>query len=194
MRAFLAIEIDEQLRAGLAGLQGDLRRAIGEAGESTVRASWVSPAAMHLTVKFLGEIDDRLVNALRLVVTETAAPDPPVRVPVDTIGAFPRPAEPRALWIGPPPAWARSDDALRLMAWQRRVEDRCATLGIPRDDRPFRPHLTLARIRSGERAAGRALVRSGLLAAPHPLGAMTFQKLTLFKSVLGPGGAVHTKI
>lgn len=193
MRAFLAIEPGDELRAGLARVQQHLKDGLSRAG-APVRITWVRPASIHLTMKFLGEVREPLAEPLHAVMGGIIAGERPVAIPMSRLGVFPRPQEPRVLWVGPPADWDHAQDAQRLRAMQEAIESACASLGVPRDDQPWRMHLTLARIRAGERQVGRLLTAEGLIHEPVALPALAADRLTLIKSDLGPEGPVHTRL
>lgn len=194
IRAFLAIETTEALRRQLARVQGDLRRELGPDLAGPVRISWPQPASMHLTLKFIGDTEERLVGRLRDPIERAVAGHRVIRVPLERIGAFPRPREPRVLWIGPSAAWDRSEDAGRVHALHQAVDEACASLEFSKDERPFSPHLTLARIKAGERHAGRALARIGAIDRAISLSPLDLTSIVLMKSELRSEGAVHTRL
>lgn len=194
IRAFLAIEATDALRRQFTRVQEDLKRELAPDLAGPVRISWLQPASMHLTLKFLGEIEERFVGPLRDAIDRAVGGHRAIRVPLERIGAFPRPGEPRVLWIGPSAAWKRSEDAGRANALHQAVDVVCASLGFAREDRPFSPHLTLARIKAGERHAGRALARTGAIDRPISLSPLDLTGIVLMKSELRSEGAVHTRL
>jgi 2'-5' RNA ligase len=117
-----------------------------------------------------------------------------VRIPLDRLGVFPRPPQPRVLWVGASELWERGEDAARLATLHEAVEACCQSCGFAAEDRPLSPHLTLARIKEGERAVGQALARSGVMDRPVPVGALDVRLIVLMKSELRPTGSVYTKL
>jgi 2'-5' RNA ligase len=193
IRAFIAIELPDGLRGQIAQVQRELQGRLTREAPAA-RLAWVKPPSMHLTLKFLGEIDERRVEALRDAIAQAVRGREPFEVPLARIGAFPRPQEPRSLWIGAPDAWERGDDAQRLAALVRAIEEACAADGVPRGPRPFTPHLTLARVKAGERHVGRALAATGALDRPLALEPLAVTTLSFMKSQLNSDGAVHTRL
>ena len=116
-------------------------------------------------------------------------------LPLEGIGAFPHPTQPRVLWIGPSEGWQQGPEAGRLTALHRAIEDCCRARGFAADSRPFSPHLTLARIKEGGRQVGQALVSSGMMDKPGTTtGALPVEAISLMKSELEPTGSIYTKL
>lgn len=125
-------------------LPAEVRHAIGDAA-APLRAvapslSWVSPEKVHLTVKFLGEQPEVMAERVAAAMREVAARNRVIDVEIGGVGAFPNFRRPRVVWIGVTP-----DPKLELL--HHDVESSCESLGLPIDGKPFRPHLTLARVR-----------------------------------------------
>ena len=194
IRAFLAAELSDALRLQIRLVQDDLKDRLSRVAGGDTRMAWVRTASMHLTLKFLGDIDEPRADALRGTLAAAIRGQGPVTIPLSRLGAFPRPQEPRALWIGAPEEWERGEDARRLTALIAAIEDCCETAGVPRERRPFTPHLTLARIKTGERRLGRALATTGAMEKPLTLDPLTVNALALMKSQLNSDGAVHTRL
>ena len=194
IRAFLAIELSDDLRKQLALVQQDLKQRLGRNLTKDVRISWVQPSSIHLTIKFLGDIDESLVEPMRQAIEQVVKAHRIIHIPIERLGAFPHPQQPRVLWAGASAQWERGEDAKRLAALHGSVEDGCEVLGVVREGRPLSPHLTLARIKAGERQVGQALVQSGVMDRPLSLGTLTVESMALIKSELTPSGPVYTKL
>jgi 2'-5' RNA ligase len=177
IRAFLALELPESHREQIAAEQRRLRVGLPP-------ARWVRPEGIHLTIKFLGEtpqgVLDELVQALRAPV----AACPAVSVTLEGSGFFPGPARPRVAWIG---GQARGIEAL-----VDAVEQQAGRLGLERERRQWSLHLTLARLREPwpPDAVDRFLSWGECLALP----VFECTELVLLASRLGPGGAVYTAL
>ncbi|MBV9881254.1 MAG: RNA 2',3'-cyclic phosphodiesterase [Gemmatirosa sp.] len=134
MRAFIALTPEGDVRAALWGAAGVLRAALGDA------VAWVPEPALHVTLKFLGEVGeidvDRIAAALRARIS---SPEPLV-LRLAGLGAFPSLRRPRVLWIGVAPNPG-------LAALYQEIERAAVAVGLPADDRPFHAHLTLGRVR-----------------------------------------------
>ena len=194
IRAFLALELSQDLRSAIASFQGELKRRLQKEASKEARISWVQPASMHLTIKFLGDMDEQLVAPLRDAVAKGIGSRPATTVPIERLGAFPRPQGPRVLWVGPSENWERGEEAQRLEAVHRSIEEAGEGFGFTPEAKPFHPHLTLARIKEGERYVGNALARSGMMDGPVVLGSLAVEAVVLMKSDLRPTGSVYTKM
>lgn len=193
IRTFLAVELPEGLRTRLARLQQQLRRRLRPERDCAqqVRIAWVAPAALHLTIRFLGDTDAALVEPLRDAIRPLLAAHGRLYLPLERLGVFPDPLQPRVLWVGPSAAWADSAAARALASLQRAVEARCRALGMAPDEQPWRPHITLARTRQGESQLAAALAGSGVLQRPLAAGALAIDAIVLMRSELRPGGSVY---
>jgi len=194
IRAFLAVELSEELRATLATLQQELKQSIEPELKRGTRISWVQPASLHLTIKFLGETDEQMIDPLRAAVEEAIGSLMAVNVPLERLGGFPRPQSPRVLWIGPSENWEKGIDAKRITEIYARIEQACEDLRFLRETKPFSPHLTVARIKTGERHVGVSLAQSGVLDRPILLGSLAVESVALMKSELKPTGSIYTKL
>jgi RNA 2',3'-cyclic 3'-phosphodiesterase len=194
IRAFLAVELSEDVRAHIAQVQQDLKQRLSRDASKGVHISWTQPSAIHLTLKFLSDIDEQLVNPLRDAISPIKESHPAIQIPIERLGAFPHIQQPRVLWVGPSEHWERGEGAQRLTALYQAVEESCQTCGLTREGRPFSPHLTLARIKTGERQVGQVLAQSGVVDRPLSLGLMVVESVVLMKSELRPTGAVYTKL
>ncbi len=194
IRTFLAVPLAEPLRATLAAIQSDVKRRIMHDLPRDVRMSWVRPASLHLTAKFLGDIDEGLVLPLRDAMAETLIRHRAIEIPLDHLGGFPTVQQPRVLWIGPSEPWERSDGAARLATLHRAIEACCETLHLAPDTRPLSAHLTLARIKAGHRAVGQALARSGVMDCPVKGHALLLEAIVLMRSELTPTGSIYTAL
>ena len=194
MRAFLAVVISSELRDQISVVQQQLKDLTAAESNRRIRITWVKPEAIHLTIKFLGEIDEGTVDPLRSSISAAIDGWPVSEVPLGTIGAFPRIQAPRALWIGPPADWDPSDEAKSVLELAARIDAACEKFAVPRDSHPWRPHLTLARVRVGERDVGSALEINGLTTRTHDFGVVHIDGITLMKSEMRPDGPVHTPL
>lgn len=177
MRVFVALDIPEEVR-----------QAIGEhivRWEKVCRgARWVRVEGLHVTLKFIGEVQPEMVEriATHLVTIRLTAP---VEMSFREVGFFPNERHPRVFWVG-----ITATPNLGELAAE--VEQRLESLGIPREQRPFRPHLTIARFKS-EDGLNR-LRESVLKAGPLEFGSTRTGELHLYRSHLKPGGAEYTRL
>ena len=180
MRCFVAVDLSAEVRAAVAAVQARVRAT---APRADVR--WLDPHAFHLTLKFLGNVPDARVPAVSAALEEVVS-DAPLALEAHGLGAFPTVRRPRVLWAG------IAGGAPRLVALAGGVDRALAALGFPPEDRPFRAHLTLGRVRS-PRDAG-ALAKALEAEAAVALGAWTADEVVLYQSHLKPTGAVHEKV
>jgi 2'-5' RNA ligase len=117
-----------------------------------------------------------------------------VNVPLERLGGFPRPQSPRVLWVGPSENWDRGAEAKHIAEIYATVEQTCEDLRFLRETKPFSPHLTVARIKMGERHVGMSFAQSGVLDRPLSLGSLAVESVALMKSELKPTGSVYTKL
>ena len=194
IRAFLAVELSQELRAELATVQQELKRRIEPEMKRDTRISWVQPASIHLTIKFLGDMDEQVIDPLMVAVEQAIANQIAVNVPLERLGVFPRPQSPRVLWVGPSENWERGAEAKRIVEIHGAIEQACEGLRFLRETKPFSLHLTLARIKVGEHQVGVALAKGGVLDRPISLGSLAVESIVLMKSELKPTGSVYTKL
>ena len=194
IRAFLAVQLSQQLRAELAVVQQELKCRLEPEMKRDRRISWAQPASIHLTIKFLGDMDEQVIDPLLVAVEQAIGSQMAVNVPLERLGAFPRPHSPRVLWVGPSENWERGAEAKRVAEIHGAIEQACEGLSFLRETRPFSPHLTLARIKVGERHVGVALAKGGVLDRPLSLGSLAVESVVLMKSELKPSGSVYTKL
>jgi 2'-5' RNA ligase len=179
MRCFLAIELPDPVKRRLAVLQQQLQEL-----DRLVR--WTRPEQIHLTLNFLGEVAEQQVPRLCDASKTIAAGVAPFDIEIAGIGCFPSGGPPRVIWAGvtgPPPA---------LSTCQRRCEQAFAELGIPPEDRPYRPHLTLARTR--EHVNARPIRPALEQFKTSNAGRFQPTELILFQSILGSSGATHVPL
>lgn len=194
IRAFLAVELSQELRDELAVVQQELKQRIEPELKRGTRISWVQPGKIHLTIKFLGDMDEQVIDPLLAAVEQAIGRQAAVNVPLERLGVFPRSNSPRVLWYGPSKNWERGAEAKRLVEIHGAIEQACEGVSFFREMKPFSPHLTLARIKMGERHVGVALAKSGVLDRPVSLRALAVESVVLMKSELKPTGSVYTKL
>lgn len=179
MRLFIAIEIPDEVKREMAKAQDMLRRSGAEAG-------WTRPEGIHLTLKFLGEVNGSRVPEIMDSLKSAVAGTGRLHIEISGAGAFPNPNSPRVAWM------SVTGDVERLAKTQAAIEDAMAGLGFRREDRKFSPHLTLARVRR-IRSRGRWLAAlDGIKNVRLP--GFDADSISLMKSELKPSGAVYTEL
>lgn len=186
IRTFVAIELDAPLRNALAQVQAELRSRLQKAMGLDIRIQWVRPESFHLNLKFLGDIPEERVPEVQAALARVAGGYVRFTVDVGGLGVFPDARAPRVLWVG----MTGHIEALTRLAAD--VESALAAIGFAPEEKPFSPHLTLARIKERARDVGRMLSGNGLLAQEAKLGGLTVAAVSLVKSELRPSGAVYT--
>lgn len=171
MRLFIAIELPE-----------DIKRALGRLRVDIPGARWVPAEQIHLTLAFLGEVQETTVGRLTGELSQIQTPE--FNLCFTGTGCFPDRRRPRVLWIGlgPEP---------RLKTLAARVHEAVLACGIPQEERPFSPHITLARLKlPAARECGAFLDQHQQEILPP----ISVREFTLFQSRLTPQGAVHSPI
>lgn len=194
IRTFLAVELPVPLKEVIAAIQKRMRERLERELPSGSRLQWVKPEAIHLTVKFLGDIPEAQVDELKPAVAAVLAGAPPFSLDLAGCGVFPDPRAPRVLWLGLQDREREAGGRQRLLDLAAAVEAAVERLGHPREGRPFAAHLTVARIKDGHREVGKALARGNLLSASDRYGEVTVSSLALMKSELHPSGAVYSRL
>lgn len=179
-RTFLALELPDAVK-------NTLRRQIERLGRAIPETHWVNPESPHLTLAFLGEIDDAQLMAASESAAATARAHAPFTLRLDGLGTFGSAQAPRVVWVG------LAGDKTRLMQVQANVADELAARGFPREQRPFAPHLTLARIKKPlSDAALTALAR--LQSEPPPKMTWRVDAISVMKSELVRPAARYTAL
>jgi len=179
IRSFIAIELPEGIRHALAEVQKHLKRDV-----AGVR--WVQPASIHLTLKFLGDIPAEQVQPIAAAAMGVVQNEPPLIVGLGGLGAFPNPRRPRVVWVG------IEGDVERMGRVQTRLEEALEPLGVPREGRAFRPHLTLGRVKDPRRPPD--LTRALADVTVPTCNSFDVHEILLYKSDLRPTGAIYTKL
>ena len=189
MRTFIALDIDDAIRARISSFLDGVRNFAPDAG-------WVRPESLHVTLKFIGEKPPERVEEIKHALARIRAT--PFELSFRGYGFFPTAKAARVFWVG-----IEADSRLTKLATT--VEDATAALGIPKEDHAFSPHLTLARRRGGSGAPPRdkndvpnqafQRLQQKLAAMPAPdFGTMTAREFFLYQSQLSRSGAHYTKL
>lgn len=169
MRLFVAIDLPADLRERLAAL---LDRIPG--------ARWVAPENLHLTLRFIGEADGAQAQDIDAALTGLRAESFPVTLA--GLGRFGNETKPRALWVG-----VEANPALERL--QAKIEQALRRAGLPPEGRKFKPHVTLARFKTGSNARLRDYLEAH---ARFRAEAFEVRNIVLYSSFLSPNGAIHT--
>lgn len=178
IRAFLAMDPPPEVLRRIADIQEVLKKTLRGS------ISWVRPEGIHLTLKFFGDIAAEDLQPISEVVSGQATGMRPLHLNIKGLGVFPGIRRPRILWLGV------GGEVARLIALQRVLDQGFETCGIKKEERPFRAHLTLARIKSPQGLSGLDKVLEEKEA--ESAGSFEAKGLILFKSDLTPKGAIYT--
>jgi 2'-5' RNA ligase len=175
MRLFIALDLPQEVVRNLESFVARLK--------PSARIHWSPPANLHITTKFIGEFAESGLVELRAALA--AMPErPPIEVTVAKVGFFPNARSPRVFWCG--------IEAPGLEALAAHTDAATSSVGVTREERPFSPHLTLARIKE---RLDLSRLQSALAAAPSlDFGRFTARSFFLYRSQLRPTGSVYTKL
>lgn len=164
-------------------VRAELGTEIGRLRAVARDVAWVAESNLHVTLKFLGVVDEARVGAITEALGAAVSAASAFDVAIRGLGAFPTSSRPRVIWAGLPGAPA-------LAALAGEVDRALAELGFPRESRPFAAHVTLGRVREPRRnpALAEALLR------PVDVGRMTVTRVSLMRSDLHPRGARYTEL
>jgi len=180
MRVFIAIDIGEQIRKALDSLQNELQSKV-DIKKSDVK--WVNPDSMHLTLKFLGEINDPQVLDVCNITKDVASRHERFELDVGTVGHFGGRSA-RVLWVG---AGQNCDNLVQL---QNDLDEQLALAGWPKETRTFAGHLTLCRVRNSKAGVKLAQATEGY--KDFKLGTISADSVSVYQSQLTPKGPVYT--
>ena len=179
-RMFCAVELPEEVRKQLEEHILTLRKAVPDAA-----ASWSRVENIHLTLKFLGNVAVDRIPVISAAAARAVAEISSFPIGIGNTGVFPRASRAQVIWIGV------SDPSGKLAALQERLENECAAEGFAKEDRAYRPHLTIARIRRPE---GARRLADAHLQMQFPTTNIELNELVVFRSELSPKGSKYTPI
>jgi 2'-5' RNA ligase len=182
MRLFIGVELSDSMREGAMAIASDLREHFARLAPSAV-LRWVAGPHLHITLWFLGEVDDARASAIResLSVPLTT---PSFELHATGAGMFPPSGPPRALWVG------LTQGASSLVALYTELTPRLVRLGFEPERRPYSPHLTIARFKDITRT-DIAAARRVAAQCTADAGTCRIEAMTLFRSRLSPKGAQY---
>lgn len=174
MRAFIAIELPSHIQKELAKIEEELKQADAD-------VKWVKPGNLHLTLKFLGEIDEKKAQQISDLLKEITRNTPSFELTLTRVGAFPKKQYPRVIWV-------EAENHLPLVKIFEELEKQLLKLGFAKESRPFQSHITLGRLRSPKNRQG-LIEKLNLIAASEEK--FLVQSLVLFKSTLTAAGPIY---
>ena len=181
IRAFIAIDIPNDVRAAIDEAQTKLKRA-----PVSVKISWTMIANLHLTLQFLGPIEEAIAEKIKPALQSVTIQRQPFELRVLGAGAFPNEKRPRVIWVG-------CDDAGgQLKGLVQAVQEALRPIGFGPEHHEFSAHLTVARIRVPRPDV--ALTRALDSLKDTSFGALQVEAIHLFESQLHPEGSIYTKL
>ncbi len=179
VRSFIAVFLDPATRARVAAFQ---ERLAGTGAD----VKWVEPHNLHLTLKFLGDVEPTRLDEIGRALEAAASGTRQFELGIAGAGVFPNARNPRVVWLGV----REGREALLDLA--RRVEHAMEALGFPRDEKGFSPHLTIGRVRSPRNA--QALVREATAVGAAPEASVRVARVELESSTLAPQGPTYSPV
>ncbi|MFQ6114286.1 MAG: RNA 2',3'-cyclic phosphodiesterase [bacterium] len=179
IRTFIAIEIPDSIHQKIAKVQDELKSK-----QEKARISWTKPGNIHLTLRFLGDVEESRINSVVEAIEKAVQPFSSFDFLVRNFGAFPNFRRPRVLWIGieNPPS--------ELTQMAQNIEDELSTIGFTSEKRKFSAHLTIGRVKS---SLSQSFVQL-LQARDFEGGQVRVKEVVVMKSDLRPTGAVYTPL
>ncbi len=191
LRLFVAIELPQTWLDGLAEVQSRMKAAIeADPALTGVRVRWVRPEGIHLTLKFIGEVEPERLPAIREQLGQAVTEQPGIRLSLARVGSFKDRRAPRVVWAG-----VQDEPQQSLLKLAESIETWLAAAGVPRERRGFRPHLTLGRLPEAISDAQREHAAAVTTAVELPeLAPFTAERVSLMQSFLGPSGARYERL
>lgn len=183
IRSFIAVDLPETLNRSLEQASQQLQELLDD-----LPVRWVPVLNIHLTLKFLGDVSEKNIAMIQRILYAEAANHHQFEISIGGFGVFPNLNRPRVLWVGV----EAPDELINL---QRRIDGETARLGYAPDQRDFSPHLTFGRV--SRNASSKQVRKISTLLRNHRLGFLgvaRIEDVSLFRSDLGPNGAVYSKI
>lgn len=178
-RLFVAVDPSRAVVEGLHGVLDSLAPLAPD-------ARWVVPEKLHLTLAFLGNVEEETIPRIEAILRDVAPRHPPLSLLAKGGGTFGRGRQPRVLWMG------LEGEVEALAGLREATEEGLVSVGYVKEEREFRPHLTLARAREPRGDPG--LARAAVALAAVDLGAFRVEEVALYRSVLSPKGSTYTRL
>ena len=179
MRTFIAVELPKEIRNHLSKIQEQLK-------STGARVKWVEPKNIHLTLKFLGEINSQKLEKIIKILDDCVADKQSFPVSITSIGAFPKLNYPKVIWAGIDTGDKEIKEIVKLL------DEKIQKIGIPKEERSFSSHITIGRVRTFENK-DKLLEELIKLGTNKELTGFEFSlsKITLFKSTLTSSGPIY---
>ena len=183
IRAFIALDFSEAVLRNLEKVSHALQQRL-----SKTPVRWVAVKHIHLTLKFLGELNTQHVNDVETILVRAAQSQSAFEMQLAELGAFPSLSRPRVIWVG-------VQAPIGLARLQEEIDLQTARLGYASEDRPFTPHLTLGRVGRDVSPQEHKLIGEALRLTPAAnLGVSPVKAVHLYRSDLRPDGPIYTRL
>ena len=179
IRTFIAIKLPENIISSISKIQEGIK-------SYGLKIKWVRPDNIHLTLKFLGNINEADIKKIGRAIFDALKEYPPIALAAKGTGVFPGVNQPRVVWVGV------TGQLEPLVGMQKALDEKLETIGFPKENRPFKGHLTLARVKGkiDPQRLGAAIKEfQGFESEPFAA-----DQVILFKSELQPKGSVYTEL
>lgn len=178
MRTFIAVELPSEIKNQIARIQAEFKKI-------PAQVSWTKPDNIHLTLKFLGEIEEKQLNPVTEATRSGCKGVKKFKISLKGVGGFPNLRQPRVIWIG------TQDGAEELISLQGKIETELEQAGYSKEDKKFRPHFTIGRVRIPENIERLALA---LEKTEFQAEDIDIDRVTVMKSQLSSGGSIYTAL
>ena len=177
IRSFIAIELPNEIKNKISELLHKIKQTRAD-------VKWVNPQSIHLTLKFLGNIETGKIEDILSGIKNSSEGIKPFSVEINSISAFPKPEYPRVVWIG------INEKTGTLLTLSQKMEENLSYLGFEKEERSFKPHLTLGRVKSQKRKE--QLLSFIIQSKDLSLGMFSVTEISLMQSILKPSGAEYS--
>ncbi len=178
IRTFIAISVPEEVKKRISDLQSNLKRY-------GAYIKWISSDSMHITLKFLGDVEESGIDTIAEAVREASSSQQPFTISVSSTGIFPNIRRPRVFWVGV----EKGKEILISLA--AKIEKACSELGFDPEKRSFSAHLTLGRVKSLKNIDD---TLSAMNSTGFQGGSFRVEEIIVMKSELNPRGAKYTPL
>lgn len=180
IRAFIAVELEPALKDRISEIQSELKKTDAD-------IKWVNPNNIHLTLKFLGYVEEKKLEEIKHAIEKIAKDFLNFSIETSQIGIFPEKGTPRVIWIG----IKKGKEILTKIAFE--LKEEIAKLGIPKEDRPFQSHATIGRIKSSKNK-DKLISKINEINQTIKPQVQDASEIILFQSTLSPLGPTYTKL
>ena len=178
MRTFIAFDLSEEIKLELKRLQKELKTTEPD-------MKWSNPQNIHLTLKFLGEVNEEKIKEIKQLLDEVSSKIKPFEITLDKIGSFPSLDRMKVVWVGIDKGSKNAIETANL------IEDSCEKIGLFKEERKFSAHLTLGRVKSGK---NKIILKEKILSLEVRPLKHTIDKIILYKSTLTREGPIYDSL